>query len=153
MRVCHKLLSTPGARYEDLGAGYYDKQRNRARQVSRPLPPARLRSNFRASEFDVSTDYDLARTLGIDSRAITAAGNLATRRANGGIGWAPQLRELLAFGETAALFTALSPGPLCRVRKPLDAVYGLMTSAPVRLTCGATSVSSGARSTQASGRA
>jgi len=34
MRVYHKLLSTPGARYEDLGADYYDKQRNRARQVS-----------------------------------------------------------------------------------------------------------------------
>jgi hypothetical protein len=34
MRVYHKLLSTPGARYEDLGPDYYDKQRNRARQVS-----------------------------------------------------------------------------------------------------------------------
>jgi transposase len=34
MRVYHKLLSTPGARYEDLGADYYDKQRSHARQTS-----------------------------------------------------------------------------------------------------------------------
>jgi transposase len=34
MRACHKLLSTPGARYEDLGPGYYDKRRSHARQVS-----------------------------------------------------------------------------------------------------------------------
>ena len=47
----------------------------------------------------MSTDYDLARSLGIDSRAVTAARNLATRQANGEIGWAPQLRELLAFAK------------------------------------------------------
>jgi transposase len=34
MRVYHKLLSTPGARWEDLGPDHYDKQRNRTRQVS-----------------------------------------------------------------------------------------------------------------------
>lgn len=51
----------------------------------------------------VSTDYDLARSLGIDSRAITAARNLATRQASGEIGWAPQLRELLAFAKITAI--------------------------------------------------
>ena len=55
-------------------------------------------------QFDVSTDYDLARSLGIDSRAITAARNLATRQANGETGWAPQLRELLAFAEVTRIF-------------------------------------------------
>jgi MoxR-like ATPase len=55
-------------------------------------------------QFDVATDYDLARSLGIDSRAITAARNLATRQANGEIGWAPQLRELLAFAKVARIF-------------------------------------------------
>jgi len=55
-----------------------------------------LSSRF-AVQVKVSTDYDLARSLGIDSRAITAARNLATRQASGEIGWAPQLRELLAF--------------------------------------------------------
>jgi hypothetical protein len=42
-------------------------------------------------QFDVATDYELARSLGIDSRAITAARNLATRQANGETGSAPQL--------------------------------------------------------------
>jgi transposase len=36
MRVYHKLLSTPGARYEDLGPDYYyDRRRDHHRQVSR----------------------------------------------------------------------------------------------------------------------
>jgi MoxR-like ATPase len=55
-------------------------------------------------QFDVSTDYDLARSLGIDSRAVTAARNLATRQANGETGWAPQLRELLAFAKVTKIF-------------------------------------------------
>jgi len=55
-------------------------------------------------QFDVSTDYDLARSLGIDSRAIAAGRNLATRQANGEIGWAPQLRELLAFAKITKIF-------------------------------------------------
>ena len=55
-------------------------------------------------QFDVATDYDLARSLGIDSRAITAARNLATRQANGETGWAPQLRELLAFAKVTKIF-------------------------------------------------
>ena len=55
-------------------------------------------------QFDVATDYDLTRSLGIDSRAITAARNLATRQANGETGWAPQLRELLAFAKVTRIF-------------------------------------------------
>ena len=55
-------------------------------------------------QFDVATDYELARSLGIDSRAITAARNLATRQANGETGWAPQLRELLAFAKVTKIF-------------------------------------------------
>jgi transposase len=34
MRVYHKLLSSPGTRYEDLGWDYYERERNTARQVS-----------------------------------------------------------------------------------------------------------------------
>lgn len=34
MRVYHKLLSTPGTRYEDLGPDYYDQRRSHRRQVS-----------------------------------------------------------------------------------------------------------------------
>ncbi len=33
MKVFHALLSNPGARYEDLGAGYYDDERQTARQI------------------------------------------------------------------------------------------------------------------------
>jgi MoxR-like ATPase len=61
-----------------------------------------LSSRF-SFQVQVSTDYDLARSLGIDSRAITAARNLATRQASGEIGWAPQLRELLAFAKITAI--------------------------------------------------
>jgi transposase len=35
MRVYHKLLSTPGLRYQDLGPDYYDHHRDHHRQVSR----------------------------------------------------------------------------------------------------------------------
>jgi MoxR-like ATPase len=55
-------------------------------------------------QFEVATDYDLARSLGIDSRVITAARNLATRQASGETGWAPQLRELLAFAKVTKIF-------------------------------------------------
>jgi MoxR-like ATPase len=51
----------------------------------------------------VSTDYDLATALKIDSRAVKAAKDLAARQAAGEIGWAPQLRELLAFAKVAAI--------------------------------------------------
>src|SRR6185369_11927948 len=55
-----------------------------------------LASRF-SVQIQVSTDYDLADQLKIDPRAVKVARNLATRQANGEIGWAPQLRELLAF--------------------------------------------------------
>jgi transposase len=34
LKVYHALLSQPGTRYEDLGPGYYDRQRNIRRQVA-----------------------------------------------------------------------------------------------------------------------
>jgi nitric oxide reductase NorQ protein len=51
----------------------------------------------------VSTDYDLAHALKIDPRAIRAARDLAARQAIGELGWAPQLRELLAYAKVAAI--------------------------------------------------
>jgi hypothetical protein len=33
MKVYHTLLSNPGMRYEDLGAGYYDNRASTRRQV------------------------------------------------------------------------------------------------------------------------
>jgi nitric oxide reductase NorQ protein len=59
-----------------------------------------LASRFSA-QIRVSTDYDLARTLKIDHRAIKVARNLAARVESGVIGWAPQLRELIAYQKIA----------------------------------------------------
>ena len=61
-----------------------------------------LSSRF-SCQVKVSTDYDLARALKIDPRAIKAARDLAARQASGEIGWAPQLRELLAFAKIAGI--------------------------------------------------
>lgn len=64
-----------------------------------------LSSRFSA-QIHVSTDYDLATQLKIDKRAVKIARNLATRQSNGEIGWAPQLRELLAFQKIADVLGA-----------------------------------------------
>jgi nitric oxide reductase NorQ protein len=76
-----------------------------------------LASRF-AAQIQVSTDYDLARTLKIDPRAVKVARNLARRQASGEIGWAPQLRELIAFqkvsgalGRDAAVANLLGIAP------------------------------------------
>lgn len=64
-----------------------------------------LASRFSA-QVRVSTDYDLATQLKIDPRAVAVARNLATRQRNGEVGWAPQLRELLAFQKLADVLGA-----------------------------------------------
>ncbi|QFZ18494.1 AAA family ATPase [Saccharothrix syringae] len=64
-----------------------------------------LSSRFSA-QIQVSTDYDLATQLRIDKRAVKVARNLATRQARGEIGWAPQLRELIAFQKIAGVLGA-----------------------------------------------
>ncbi|MEV0675901.1 AAA family ATPase [Actinosynnema sp. NPDC050436] len=51
----------------------------------------------------VSSDYDLADQLGVDRKAVRVARNLATRQERGEVGWAPQLRELLAFKKIASV--------------------------------------------------
>lgn len=55
-----------------------------------------LSSRFSA-QIQVSTDYDLARELGINEKAVRVAKNLAIRKERGELGWVPQLRELIAF--------------------------------------------------------
>jgi len=59
-----------------------------------------LSSRF-SVHIQVSSDYALAEQLGVDKRAVRVARNLATRQEKGEIGWAPQLRELLAFKKLA----------------------------------------------------
>lgn len=61
-----------------------------------------LASRFTAP-IQVSTDYQLAEKLGVDRRAVQIARNLATQQRTGASGWAPQMRELLAFKAIAAV--------------------------------------------------
>jgi nitric oxide reductase NorQ protein len=55
-----------------------------------------LASRF-AVQIEVTTDMDVARSLGTPPKVIAAATALNTQLAAGTIGWAPQLRELIAF--------------------------------------------------------
>ncbi|MEU4806973.1 AAA family ATPase [Actinosynnema sp. NPDC023587] len=64
-----------------------------------------LSSRF-SVQVQVSSDYDLADQLGVDKKAVRVARNLATRQERGEVGWAPQLRELLAFKKIAAVLGA-----------------------------------------------
>ena len=89
-----------------------------------------LSSRFSA-QIAVSTDYDLARQLNIDARAVRVARNLATRQGRGEISWSPQLRELLAFQRIAAALGPLAAaGNLIGVApaEDRDAVAAVVTS-------------------------
>jgi nitric oxide reductase NorQ protein len=60
---------------------------------------------------EVTTDWDLARRLRVDHRAVAAAIDLNNELADGTVTWAPQLRELLGFArlhKTLSLATAVS---------------------------------------------
>jgi len=54
-------------------------------------------------QVQVATDYDLAAGLRVNALAVRVARNLATRQQRGEVGWAPQLRELLAFKQVEAV--------------------------------------------------
>ncbi len=55
-----------------------------------------LASRFEV-HIEVTTDWDLAKHLGVPAAAVTAAITLNQRLAAGVVSWAPQLRELLGF--------------------------------------------------------
>ena len=76
-----------------------------------------LASRFTAP-IHVSTDYELAEHLGVHRKAVQIARNLSTQQRNGASGWAPQMRELLAFkaiatalGEDAAFGNMIGQAP------------------------------------------
>ena len=46
---------------------------------------------------EMTTDWDLARKLGVPTTLVTAAQNLSKKQSSGETSWAPQMRELLAF--------------------------------------------------------
>lgn len=69
-------------------------------------------------QFEVTTDYALAQALGVPKKMVTAAQNLQRKYESGEVGWAPQLRECLAFrdiaaalGEDVALRNVISSAP------------------------------------------
>jgi MoxR-like ATPase len=76
--------------------------------ATNPNAPGVNISEALLSRFDIhvemTTDWTLAKKLGVPASAVTAAQNLAKRRANDEVSWAPQMRELLAFKKLAASF-------------------------------------------------
>ena len=48
-------------------------------------------------QVEMTTDWALARKLGVPTGMVTAAQNLAKKQSNNEVTWAPQFRELLAF--------------------------------------------------------
>jgi len=59
-----------------------------------------LSSRF-SVQIQVGSDYDLAAALKIDRTAVRIARHLAALQTAGDVGWAPQLRELIAFQKIA----------------------------------------------------
>ncbi|MGH4029326.1 AAA family ATPase [Actinomycetota bacterium Odt1-20B] len=90
-----------------------------------------LASRF-SMQIQVGSDYDLAAALKINRSAVRIARNLATRQQSGEVGWAPQLRELIAFqkisdvlGAEAAFANLVGIAPL----EDRDTVAEIVTSA------------------------
>lgn len=55
-------------------------------------------------QVEMTTDWSLARKLGVPSPAVNAAQNLARKQESGEVSWAPQMRELLAFRDLEKVF-------------------------------------------------
>lgn len=53
---------------------------------------------------EITTDWNLARKLGVSTDIVTAAQNLSKKQQEGSVSWAPQFRELLAFRDLSAIF-------------------------------------------------
>lgn len=64
-----------------------------------------LLSRF-AIHVEITTDYVMAKRLGVDSRVVATAKNMdqRVRSEDGGMEWAPQMRELLTYRELAKAF-------------------------------------------------
>ena len=55
-------------------------------------------------QVEMTTDWNLARKLGVPTTMVTAAQNLAKKQLSHEVSWAPQFRELLAFRDVSAEF-------------------------------------------------
>ncbi|MFI7680973.1 AAA family ATPase [Actinophytocola sp. NPDC049390] len=95
------LIKANGGEVVDAAPGFYVVAGHNPGVHGAVLTDA-LASRF-SVQVQVSSDYDLADQLGVDRKAVRVARNLATRQERGEVGWAPQLRELLAFKKIAAV--------------------------------------------------
>lgn len=55
-------------------------------------------------QVEMTTDWNLAKKLGVPASAVVASQNLAKKMENGETSWSPQMRELLAFRDLATAF-------------------------------------------------
>lgn len=55
-------------------------------------------------QVEMTTDWNLARKLGVHSTMVTCAQNLAKKQMSNEVSWAPQFRELMAFRDISAEF-------------------------------------------------
>jgi len=55
-------------------------------------------------QVEMTTDWSLAKKLGVPAPAVSAGQNLSKKRLAGEVSWSPQMRELLAFRDVANLF-------------------------------------------------
>jgi hypothetical protein len=55
-------------------------------------------------QVEMTTDWGLAKKLGVPTNAVTASQNLAKKQTSGEVSWAPQFRELLAFRDLEKVF-------------------------------------------------
>jgi hypothetical protein len=52
----------------------------------------------------MTTDWSLAKKLGVPMQMVTAAQNLAKKFTSDEVSWVPQMRELLAFRDLSKVF-------------------------------------------------
>lgn len=55
-------------------------------------------------QVEMTTDWALAKKLGVPALIVTASQNLAKKQTSGEVSWAPQFRELLAFRDLEKVF-------------------------------------------------
>lgn len=101
-----------------------------------------LLSRF-ALQFKVTTDYNLAKILGVPHKVVGAALNLNKKHENNEISWSPQLRELLdyvrmerAFGPEIAIRNLISIAPERDRAQVADTLTAAFTKQMTELTLG-----------------
>ena len=57
-------------------------------------------------QVEMTTDFTLAKKLGVPAPAVSASVNLAKKQVAGEVSWSPQMRELLAFRDLSEIFGA-----------------------------------------------